>query len=239
MKFIPTLLFLALLLFSKVLVGQDQKKIDSLLSVYNSQPQDSSKVKTAHAIYDFYYGHKPKIALKYSKQGLQLAQKINYKTGIAKSFYHHGRQLRNLRKLDSSMYYFDKAFNIYKEIGDAHEQGMMVYNKSIINYFMTNYSKALDDISKSILKYSKPKPDSIVIMNLIALKGRIYMRQTKYKQGIESTLEALEYAKKLKSENKKAQIISALSSLYHYTNNYEKAITYKQQALRIYQKQNR
>ena len=198
--------------------AQNQEKIDSLLYVYKNQEQDPSRVKTAHALYDLYYGHRPELAMQYSEVGFDLAKKLNYKAGIAKSYAHKGIQFKNTRQLDSALTYFQKARDLYKKLGDKHLEGIMIAKKVYTQYSKTDYENALEVIEANLTLYSEPI-DSTVIMMLLGVKGRIYMRQTRYKEGFEATLEALKIAKKIGDKDNKAIITGTLSSLYHYTDN--------------------
>lgn len=217
--------------------AQSQEKIDSLLNIYKNQKQDSSKVNTAHDLYNLYYGHRPELAMQYSEAGFDLAKKLNYKTGIAKSYAHKGIQFKNTRQLDSALTYFQKAIDLYKELGDKHNEGIMIAKKVYTQYSKTDYDKALEAIETNLALYSEPL-DSTVIMMLLGVRGRIYMRQTRYKEGFEATIEAIKIAEKIGDEDNKAIITGTLSSLYHYTGNRQKSIALKKESLEHYKKIN-
>ena len=211
--------------------------IDSLLKVYNSQKQDTLKVLTTHLIYDYYYGHNPELAMQYSNEGLTLSKTLNYQSGIAKSLSHKGIQLKNTRQLDSALTCFEKARKLYKDLGDKHNEGIMIAKKVYTQYSKTDYDNALKTIEANLIQYSQPV-DSTVIMMLLAVKGRICMRQTRYKEGFEATLEAINIAEKIGDEDNKAIITGTLASLYHYTGNKQKSIALTKQSLKHYKKVN-
>ena len=219
-------------------IAQDQEQLDSLLKSYNSLPQNAEKVSTAHALYNFYKSQDPQTALAYSKAGLLLAQKIKYTEGIAKSFGHLGDHYINARKIDSSKMYYKKSLDIYRSLGDRRNVGLTSFNIIQLSYFTGNYPKALNAISKNLELYTNPVPDSLVIMKLHYIRARVYMRQAAYKQGFESILKALAIAEKMQLEDDVALFKGTLASLYHYTNNKEKAIEIKKELLEYYRKQN-
>ena len=238
MKVLLGIQILVSTLFFQFTNAQNDKKIDSLLNVYNYQKEDSSKVKTAHAIYDFYYNHKPKLALQYSIEGLRLAKEIDYENGMAKSFNHKGRHFMTKREIDSARKYFKQSFNLFNNLGDQHNAGVISCNMIQLFYVTANYNEALKSISKNMEKYSHPDPDSIIMMKLFNVRAKVYMRQTAYKKGFESALKALTFAQKLNLENEIVKVKSTLAALYHYTNNKEKSIEIKKELLEIYKKQN-
>ncbi len=232
------ILFVIIITSNYSIWAQEQEKIDSLLDVYQKQKQDSSKVKTAHALYDLYYGHKPKLALQYSLEGLKLAKKINYTKGIAKSYNHKGAYFMISREIDSSKYYFTKSLNLYNSLNEKYEAGLVTYNMIQLHYVTADYNKALKSISEAMEMYTKPNTDSIIMMKLFLISAKVYMRQTEYNKGFESALNALNIAEALKLNVEKIKIKSALASLYHYTDNKEKSIEIKKELLTFYQKEN-
>ncbi len=141
---------LLLIAFPSILLSQHDKKLDSILNVYASQKEDSLKVQTAHTIYDLYYGHKPKLALQYLLEGLKLAEKIDYKKGIAKSYNHKGNHFMITRDIDSSRYYFTKSLKIYNSLNDKHKEGLITYNIIQLSYVTANYEEALKRISENM-----------------------------------------------------------------------------------------
>ncbi len=237
MKFaLRVLIILNFLLFCTI-NAQNEKKRDSLLSAYRSQAQDSQKVKTAHAIYNFYYDHNPKGALQYSKEGLALAQKIDYKKGIATSYNHIGNDFMRARQRDSASFYFNKSLNLFKTLNDKHQAGLVTYNLIQLLYVSADYASAQEKISKTLKEYEQPV-DSFIIMRLHLVSSKVDMRQTNYESGFESALKALAIAEALQLEDEKIRAKSSLASLYHYTGNKEKSIEIKKELLDIYRKRN-
>ena len=230
--------FLFVCVISPPLCAQQNQKLDSLLQVYSVQKDDTLKVQTAYAIYDFYSEYDPKLALNYSLECLALAKSLDYKNGIAKAYNIQGKQFLTARKIDSAQKYFEKSQTIYQKIGDRHEVGIVSHNLIQLLYLTPNYQKASHLIAENIEKYSYPDTDSIVLMKLHNIRAKVYMRQTAYKKGFESALKALSFAENLHLEDDKVKIKGTLASLYHYTNNKEKAIEIKKELLEFYKKQN-
>ena len=79
-------LFLIGMLISKTqLIGQTDGKLDSLLATYALQDQDTSKVKTASALFEEFFKSNPTKALAFAQDGLVLAKQLDYEKGIAVS----------------------------------------------------------------------------------------------------------------------------------------------------------
>lgn len=230
--------FLFVCVISPPLCAQQNQKLDSLLNTYVQQKTDTLKVHTAYAITDFLNGHQPKLAQKYVLEGLELSQNLNYQAGIAKSHYYQGKHFRAIRKLDSAKIYFQRALQIYQDLESSHKEGMVLVEMAHIYYLEVAYEKTLQFIDSTIQKYSHPVEDSIVVMNLLGRKAKIYTRQTKYEQGFKAAFKALAYAEALDSDIDKANMLMFTAGLYHYTDNKPKAIALKKEALEIFEAQN-
>ena len=230
--------FLFVCIISPPLCAQQNQKLDSLLIVYNSLETNSSKVDTAHALSELYYQSDPKLAHTYSTEALKMAKQLDYKAGIAKSFYRLGKSLMIVRKLDSAKIYFDKSLQLYESLKDRRAIGLITYDKIQLLYLTPDYEGASVAVRKNIAKYSTAPVDSLVLLKLHLISAKVNMRQTTYNKGFESALKALAIAENLNLENEKVKVKSALASLYHYTDNKEKSIEIKEDLLDIYKKQN-
>lgn len=229
--------FLFACVISPPLCAQESQKLDSLLKVYKAQKPDSSKVDTAHAIYDCLVESNPKLALKYLQESLKIAQDINYSSGIAKSFDYKGKTFMIDRKLDSAKIYFDKSLKIYESLKDHRAIGMVTYNKIQRLYLIPDYDGALATISKNISKYTATPIDSLVLLKLHLIGAKVYMRKAEYKKGFEVAFKALAIAENLGLKNEVVKVKGTLASLYHYTNNKEKSIEIKKELLELYKDQ--
>ena len=230
--------FLFVWVISPPLCAQQNQRLDSLLKVYNGLETDSSKVDTAHALSELYYQSDPKLAHTYSMKALKMAKQLDYKAGIAKSFYRLGKSLMIVRKLDSAKIYFDKSLQLYESLKDRRAIGLVTYDKIQLLYLTPDYEGASVAVRKNIAKYSTAPIDSLVLLKLHLISAKVNMRQTTYKKGFESALKALAIAENLNLENEKVKVKSALASLYHYTDNKAKSIEIKEELLDIYKKKN-
>ncbi|WP_422859389.1 tetratricopeptide repeat protein [Flagellimonas sp. S174] len=230
--------FFLFLFFGPIVLAQENPRLDSLLKAYKTQKQDSLKVNTAHAIYDYYYESNPNLALKYSLEGLKIAQRIKYRSGTAKSFDHKGKALMIARKLDSANIYFKKSLKIYDSLNNRRAAGLVAYNMIQALYLTPNYDGALDAIELNRAKYATSPVDSLVELKLYLISAKVYMRKASYKKGFEVAFKALAIAEKLYLEDEVVKIKATLASLYHYTNNKEKSIEIKKELLELYKGQN-
>ncbi len=220
------LLLLASTLSLQFMNAQDNKKLDSLLKVYNSQKDDSTKVQTSIAIFEYYFTIQPKIAFNYAQEGKELAEKINYNYGLSKSHFLIGRYFSKTRIIDSANYYYKKALDGYSKLNKYHEIGIVKHAIGLIQLFNGEYDKALKTCNEQIANYSRNYLDSALLMRFYNLKANILMRQTDYIAGIENALTAYKINKKLKDSTHMIRVLRSLSDLYHYSGNDKKTYEY-------------
>ena len=226
------------LLVCNISFSQQKQKLDSLLAVYATQKEDTVKVGTAHALYNVYLDSKPKKALTYTKEALDIAKKLEYKAGIAKSYHHIGKSLLLARDLKGAQDYFEKSISTYKALGYSHQQGLVIVDMVQLDYVTPNYKRALSRISQNLDTYSKPYLDSLILLKLYNVQAKVFMRQTQYEQGFTSALKALSLAESMHLDDEIARTKSTLSNLYHYTGNKAKSIELKMEVLAFYKKHN-
>ena len=230
--------FLFVCVISPPLCAQQNQKLDSLLKVYQALPKNEEKVKTAHSLYDYHYNGTPKSALRYTKEGLKIAQEINFDYGIAESYYHIGRDFKNKRILDSADYYYHKSLNQFIEIGELVEKGKVNHHLAIIQTYRGNFDKAHEIVNNNLEFYTHKVLDSTMLLRFYSMQAGVHINQTNYKAGIISALKSLELADKLNNRVRKGHALKDLADLYHYTGNEEQAIKYEKEALVIYEEMN-
>ena len=218
--------------------GQVTVKLDSLLKAYQALPKNEEKVKTAHSLYHYHYNGTPKSALRFTKEGLKIAQEINFGYGIAESYYHIGRDFKNKRILDSADYYYHKSLDQFIEIGELVEKGKVNHHLAIIQTYRGNFDKAHEIVNINLEFYTHKVLDSTMLLRFYSMQAGVHINQTNYKAGIISALKSLELADKLNNRVRKGHALKDLADLYHYTGNEEQAIKYEKEALVIYEEMN-
>src|SRR5256885_2233295 len=96
--------------------SQNQHKIDSLLLVLKTTEADTIKVNALIAIGVELRDGDAKQSVEYQKQALALAEKINFKRGMARSHANMGGALKNLGEYDEALSHLRTAIKIAEEI---------------------------------------------------------------------------------------------------------------------------
>jgi signal transduction histidine kinase len=117
MKYLLAILFITLLYFSGLSQKQGQPLVDSLLLELPKMTADSNKVKLLSRISQVYYTLNPMKCFSYAEQGLELAEKLQWKRGMANLSNNLGLFISDTGNNKLARDYFDKSYELNKEIG--------------------------------------------------------------------------------------------------------------------------
>ena len=116
MKF-QLLLLLSFYWFAADAQKKGQDKIDSMLLLLPTLKEDSNKVNLIMAVSgQFYYLAKMNDGISYTKEGLLLAEKINWKKGIAICYTMLGNLVGDTGNIIQARAYYEKSLKISREI---------------------------------------------------------------------------------------------------------------------------
>ena len=122
-----------------------QKKVDSLLKVIALHPNDTVGARAYFNINNFYMG-KGMIDTAWLsiKKGYDFSKKIKYKRGIAASGNYIAQYYNYHGNLDSSVYYFTLAKDLYAQLGDSSRMSGMINNIGVAYKSRGHISRAMD-----------------------------------------------------------------------------------------------
>ena len=123
--------------------GQENSKLDSLLNVLKSQPEDTLKILTLEALFHEEIYNNPKTAKKYALEAIKLSKKINDPVGEAYANRNlGGGYYQVIGNSDSARYHLKQAITIFKEHRPS-KVGYMYGSLAIIEAEAGNYDEAI------------------------------------------------------------------------------------------------
>lgn len=122
-----------------------QARIDSLRTELQQVKEDTNKVKIL-TILSSQYWRLPKYdtALFYAYESLRLAQKLNFKEGIAGVYYNIGDIYHHTPDYPKSLKYYKLALKINEEIGDREIRADILGQTGFIYSRLSDYSNSLN-----------------------------------------------------------------------------------------------
>ncbi len=218
--------------------AQHNKRIDSLLKVYQSQPEDTLKLKTIKLLFDSYLNNDLKEAKKYAVEELGLSKKLDYKKGEGLAYLHLGVLHEYRSQLDSAKVDYNKARNIFQQIKHSGLEVVSIRNTAGIEYNLGNYDEALEILDEGIAIHKKSGGDSIALIPFYHNKGLNHYFKGNHRIATQLVLKELKLLENLDNPIAKADALNLLANTETSQGNYQKSISYNEEALKIYREFN-
>lgn len=226
-------------------VGAQNSVIDSLLVIYKSAKEDTSKVKLLNALSQNFIVQRSDTAIVIAKNALLLAQKLGYQNGICQAFNNisqcysvKGNDEKQIEflllelKIREAMGDKKNIVRCYYDIGSVYRH---MPNKVVvsINYFMDAIS-LLEELLET--ENQKKETDEIKkikkkIASIYGAAGVASWENGMYSNAIKYQLKSLNIYEDLASKKGLANTYNNIGIVYDALGNYEKAIEYNKMAL--------
>lgn len=172
--------------------------------------------------YLYRYKNQEDQELKFYKKGAQLSKGIHEKI-IAKGYLHFGNYYTRKLKLDSSIYYYNKALDIFKRLKKENRIYNVYNNLSNTYYKQGKYKKAIDT-RELILAYAKTQNNKLLLTVNYHNIGAAFARLEKHHSALAYLDSSITIAKKENFKVRLAKSYKSKSLLNHFKlKNYEVA----------------
>src|ERR1035437_1571014 len=184
-KPLSLLILNALFLIPNSFSFAQNKNIDSLLTLLKNDKADTNKVIHSYKLCSEYkdiglYD----TALHYGNAALQLAQQLNFKMGIAKSFHTIGIVYCLQNNYTKALDYWSKALKLFEELKIKKGIAAVFGNFGIVYRNQGDYPKALDYYLKA-LKIDEELGYKNHIATWLGNIGSVYVAQKDYFKALE------------------------------------------------------
>jgi len=213
---------------------QGQGRLDSLLGQLPKASEDTNKVKLLIDLSHTYYSINPDEGLQFGKQGLALAEKLNWKKGMGNACrtiagnYGYGKS-----DYTAALKYSFQALKQFKEIGDKLGTARILGDIGVEYWYQSNYPEALKYYFDAlrINEEINNKPDIAVTLCNI---GIVYNNQKDYQKALEYITRANKIDEEMGNKSGIAANLLDIGELYHNLNNHEKALECDLKSLQLY-----
>ncbi len=246
------LFFLFSIFFFSVLVNaQNNKKLDSILKHYTKKNSiidslvkaskkeniDTINVEALSRLYNTFLYNTPDLSLRFARQELSVAKKINFIKGIGWALYHIGAYYQNSANIDSARHYYLKSSDIYKNSTHKREYANTLSSLADLETYQGNYDTALSMYDKIISIYDNVNSQyrkAITFGN----KANVFINKGNYKLALQEALKALRYLDTVKTKPlRKADALRLVGNIEFLRKNYSVPLKYYLPALAIYTEQ--
>ena len=219
--------FILLIFFSFPLSGFSQThEIDSLKNLLGQLPEDSIRVDVLNEISYSLFTTEPENAIEYGRNAQELAEKINYKKGLAYALKNMGLGFYMQGDFLEVLDYWNNSLKVFQSTGDLLGEANMLNNLGAIYYNQGDDVKAIDLYLQSLSVSEKIKDTLRIATALINIGGVYYNKAPTYDKALEYFLKALPLGESLKDNGVIGTTSLNLGDLYFQSGNDSLALVY-------------
>lgn len=206
--------------------GERSRTIDSLLSLIKKDKADTNKV-----IHLYLLTHECELTgdfekgLNYGNEAIELADKLNFKKGIANSYNNIGIIYMHQGNYPKTLEYWLKALKIDEELKDKSWIAKRLGNIGIVYMNQGDYPKALDYYFRA-LNMAKEIGDKKIIESCIGNIGVVYGDQGDYPKALDYYFKALKMHEEQNDKIGIARNLSNIGTVYVEQKDYQNALNY-------------
>ncbi len=212
---------------------QGQPLIDSLITQLPKANEDTNKVILLNDLSLTYYSINPDEGLKFGKQGLALAEKLNWKRGMAYANkviagnYGYGKS-DYAQALDYSL----KSLQQFREIHDQTGTAKILGDIGVVYWFQADYPNALKYYFDA-LRINEDLGIKNEIAATLCNIGIVYNSQADYPKALEYILKANKIDEELGNKSGMASNLGNIGELYMSLSDTAKALEYDLKSLHL------
>jgi len=225
-----------ILVLNFLLTAQEQKKVDSLISIL-FKSRDVEKVNTYNKLSSLHLGSNTNSSKSYAEEAAKLAQRIGYKRGIADANRYLGLNAYNQAYFTEALSCYHKSLSYYEDIDDQNGVADLYNNIAIILDDQKQYDSANEYYLKALNIYEQlnNKPGiSAIVMNL----GVTYFNKGDYKKALEYYNRSLALDKQLNDIEGIANCYNNIGEIHLRQKQFSSAISFYESSLHLMRKTN-
>ncbi|MFD0964815.1 ATP-binding protein [Pseudofulvibacter geojedonensis] len=170
---------------------------------------------------------------KVNKEAFVMSKELNDELGLAKSYWSYGSFFSNYEVYDSAYYFYKKAYDKYKRLGNNRYEGKMLYNMAFIQYKIKDYLGCESNVFRTIPSYELSN-EVKGVYKCYNLLGVMYGNSYDYNNSKKYHKKALSVLEKLDNNSAyKAATLNNIGLIYKEQNNYKQALSYFNKALEM------
>lgn len=208
---------------------------DSLRKLLSTNLHDTGRVKILNSLSKVLSHTNADSSIIIATEAKTLAEKIDYKTGLALAFKNIGIGYYWLGKYKETIIKWQQAAEVYKLIGDKKGVANMLSNQGGVYFVQGDDAKALE-LHLQSLKMSEDINDSLRILTSLINIGGVYLnKEATYKKALEYFQRSYDLSKLVKDENTIGASAVNLGETYYKLGDDSTALIYLFQSVKAYE----
>jgi serine phosphatase RsbU (regulator of sigma subunit) len=232
----PNRVLTVLMLFIYVISSAQDPETDSLRSLLRTSQEDTFKVNTLLALSSNLSWSSPLEAIQLGNDAKSLAEKLNFRKGVAYSLKYIGMGYYYLSRYPETINYWKQSLETFESINDSVGVANMLNNIGAVYNNVGDDARALELYLKS-LEISEAINDSLRVLTAMTNIGLIYLKKpSTHDKAKQYSLEALELSEKLGNLDAIGTASVNLGELYFEDGDYPMALAFYEQSLEAFEK---
>ncbi len=231
-----TNLILLLLVFLSSLGHAQKKQIDSLKQVIESTVQDTVKVKTIVALSSYYYRTSPAEAIRFGKQAKDLAERINFPSGLAYAYKSIGMGHYFQGNYTDALLSWQQSLGVFTSMGDEQGEANILNNLGAVYFNQGDDNSAIEYYLQS-LRVAEENGDKLRIATALVNIGGVYFNKpSTHDMALSYYLQSLPLSEELGDQDAIGTSTVNMGEIYLVREQVDSALYYFERALTAYQK---
>ncbi|MCU0439834.1 MAG: tetratricopeptide repeat-containing sensor histidine kinase [Raineya sp.] len=208
-----------------------QDPVDSLKMLLKTHQPDTLRIKILNQLSFRISGNQSDLGIQYAQEALNISLKINYLSGISKSYNSLGICMRVKGDYVNSLDFFFKALQIDEKLYNDKETAKTLSGIGAVYVKLKNYDKGIAFFEQSLKLRQKAK-DLLGVAVCYTNLGDIYEKKGDYKKAIDYHYQSLEIEKRI-SPLDVHYSLNSLGNVYFNIKDFTRAIQHYEEALTL------
>ncbi len=230
-------LVLATVSFSQERTPEQQKELDSLLSIWNDHSAaDTIRINAIHALINKHYlDNQPDSAFYFAQLEFDLAKSKGLKAQMLEALNTQGTSFLNKANYPKALDYYQQSLSIAEELGRERRVGRLLGNIANIYVNMGDSPKALEYCRQSD-SIAQAVGDVEQLSRVLLYYGVIYVNEGDFDKALDYFQRSLAIKEKLGSKGEVATLLGNIGVVYANKGDFPHALEYFQRNLEAWRK---
>jgi len=227
-------LFFSIFLFFSFHCFAQNSKIDSIKKVISASKEDTLKVNSLISLSKEFLSISPQETINYAITARDLAQKTDFKSGLAYAYKNIGIAYFTLGNYVGSLENYNHSLAVFDSLKDKSGVANILSNEGAVYFNQGDDEKALELYLKA-LQVSEAIGDTLRMLTALQNIGAVYYHKPSTRdQALGYYLRALPMSESLKNNDAIGTITVNIGELYLLKENYDSALIYFQKSMAAY-----
>ena len=229
------IILIILLLCNALWINAQDQKADSLKSVIETLREDSTKVKALNELSFLLWDTKPDISIMYAMEAMELANKIDFKKGVAYALKNIGIAYFAKSDYISVFEYWEQSLAVFDSIGDMNGVSNILNNIGSVYFEQGDDASAVEYFIRAI-KIAEDSGNKLRMASAYLNIGTLYSNKVDTQEKAKEYFSlALKIAEELNLYDMLGTTAVNIGEYYYDMNEYDSALIYYDMSLKAFE----